>query len=105
MNFTQQQKESNRLNALKCIIEQTEFSNVAICFAEQAVAATYQFDCTVPSNRSPIMRTYQKDVFAASFYDKIENVKFGQLHLKEVKETLIPMMEELIGFYNPCIER
>ena len=101
MNFTQQQKEFNRLNTVKYIIEQTEFSNVAISFAEQAVAATYQFDCSVPDGKSPKMRTYQKDVFAVSFYDKIQDVKFEQFHLKEGKETLISMMEGLIDFYNP----
>lgn len=47
------------------------------------------------------MRTYEKDIFAASFQDKIENVKSEQLQLTEVKTTLIPMLEELIGFYNP----
>ena len=101
MNFTQQQEEFNRLRGLKSIIEQTELVNLAINLAEQAVAATYQFNCAVPYGTNPIMRTYEKDVFAASFQDKIENIKSERLQLIEVKATLIPMMEELIDFYNP----
>lgn len=101
MNFTQQQEELNRLSGLKSIIEQIEFSNLAINLAEQAVAATYQFNSVVPFGTSPTIRTYEKDIFAASFLDKIEKVKSERLQLTEVKATLIPMMQELIDFYNP----
>ena len=100
MSLKIQEKEFNRLNGLKSIIERTEFLNMAINFAEQAVAATYQINSVVPFGINPIMRTHEKDIFASSFRDKIEKVRSEQLQLTEARAILVPMMEKLINFYN-----